>query len=277
MFKNLLDLKSGFIVSRDNRPGTPAPPQSEEEAEELLANIENWQPPLFKFEQPAGAPDGFYDMVLEDDTGKHYVSWGLDGTVSFVDQSSASTTTIFTVNCRGLLTIRKGGASYTWRADDTGFTTVTPGEAEDGIAVLRPDLSKHLDAAGSSEPEIAHVRRLIRREDGWMPRCPLRGSNVFAIPRPNRRGENPNGCGSNNGMGSFVPNLNWGHCCNDHDNCYDDCGQSFQGCNNGFLGCMYSQCAADVKWWNFWVSRVTPDCQHDGLSPHQVCVILQGI
>ena len=194
------------------------------------------------------------DLYLEDDTGKNYVSWGVDGTVSFVDQSSASTTTIFAVSCRGLLTIRKGGASHTWRVDDTGFTTVTPGEAEDGIAVLRPDLSKQLDAAGSSEPEVARVRRLIRHENGYMPRCPVRDLNIFAIPRPGRRSENPNGCGSNNGMGSSVPDFHWGHCCNDHDNCYDDCGKSFQGCNNGFLGCMYSQCSADVKWWNFWVS-----------------------
>ncbi|KAL2131574.1 hypothetical protein VTI74DRAFT_4871 [Chaetomium olivicolor] len=117
---NLLDLQSGFIVLRDGRPGTPAPPTSEAEAEALLANIDNWHPPLFKFEQPAGAPEGVFDLVLEDLSGKHYVSWGNDGAVSFVEQSSALTT-LFTVNCRGHLTIRKGGASYTWRVTRPGL------------------------------------------------------------------------------------------------------------------------------------------------------------
>jgi hypothetical protein len=229
--------------------------------------MENWQPPLFMFEQPAGAPKGLYDLVLEDDTGRHHVSVGADGTVSFAGQSSLSTTTIFAVNCRGHLTIHKAGASYTWRVTDTGFTAVTPGETENGIAVLRPDLSKAIETAGSGDPELARMRRLIRREDGWIPRCPFRGSNVFAQPRPNRRPENPNGCGSNNGMGSFVPDFNWGHCCNVHDNCYDDCTKSFQGCNTDFLGCMYDQCRADVKWWNWWAS--SPDFQamsHSGVA-----------
>ncbi|KAJ4297233.1 hypothetical protein N0V88_004151 [Collariella sp. IMI 366227] len=249
---NLLDLQSGFIVSRDGRPGTPAPPTSEEEAEALLANMDNWSAPLFKFEKPAGGPEGMYDLVLEDLRGKHYVSWGSDGTVTFVDQSSASTT-LFTVNCRGQLTVRKGGASYTWQVADNGFTEVVPGENEISITVLRSDMAKAKEVSGSSESEMQRVRRLIRRENGWMPRCPNRGSNIFAFPRPNRRNENPNGCGSNNGMGSVVPDFNWGHCCNKHDNCFDDCGKSFSTCNNQFLGCMYDQCGADVKWWNFWM------------------------
>ncbi|KAK4128713.1 hypothetical protein N657DRAFT_696066 [Parathielavia appendiculata] len=196
------------------------------------------QPALFKFEQPKGAPEGLYDLVIEDDTGRHYVSWGVDGAVSFMDQSSLSTTTIFSVNCRGYLTIRSAGASYTWRVTHTGFTAVTPGETEDGIAVLRPSLSKPIEATGSGEPELARMRRLIRP--------------VFAQPRPGRQPENPNGCGSNNGMGGFMPDFNWGHCCDLHDNCYHDCSESFQICNNDFLGCMYNQCRADVTWWNWW-------------------------
>ncbi|KAK4105554.1 hypothetical protein N658DRAFT_556011 [Parathielavia hyrcaniae] len=205
---HLLDLQSGFIVLRDGRPGTPAPPESKEEAEALLADIEDWQPPLFKFEQPGGAPGGLYDLA---------------------------------------------GASYTWRVTDTGFTAVTPGETEDGIAVLRPDLSKAIQPSGSGELELARRRQLIRRENGYIPRCPFRGSDIFAHARPGRRPENPNGCGADNGMGSFVPNFNWGHCCDAHDNCYDDCSRSFQGCNNDFLGCMYDQCQADVRWWNWWL------------------------
>ncbi|KAK3314415.1 hypothetical protein B0H66DRAFT_595135 [Apodospora peruviana] len=245
---HLIDINRGFIVNRGDRPGNPENPTSEEEANALLDTIDSWAPSLYTWEHPTGAPEGLYDIVLNDDTGKHYLSVTSDGEVVFASESSASTT-VFSAGCNGHVTIHRNNIQSGWVANDEGFTTVIPYTTDDRIIVLPPDLRT---PAVLSEPEKRSLRQSFRRELGYMPRCPLRGPDIFAVPNPFRRAENPNGCGSGD-TGGLVPDLNWGHCCDAHDNCFDNCDKTFQGCNNEFLGCMHAQCRADIKWWNFWM------------------------
>ncbi|KAM7205766.1 hypothetical protein V8F20_002999 [Naviculisporaceae sp. PSN 640] len=246
---HLIDINRGFIVNRGDRPGNPENPTSEEEANELLETIDSWVPALYTWEQPAGAPEGLYDIVLSDETGKHYLSVTADGEVVFASESSLTSTTVFSAGCNGHVTIHRNNVQSGWVANDEGFTTVIPYTTDDRIIVLPPELRT---PPVLSEPEKRSLRQSFRRELGYMPRCPLRGPDIFAVPNPFRRGENPNGCGSGD-TGGLVPDLNWGHCCDAHDNCFDNCGKTFQGCNNEFLGCMHAQCRADIKWWNFWM------------------------
>lgn len=246
---HLIDINRGFIVNRGDRPGNPENPTSEEEANALLETIDSWVPALYTWEHPASAPEGLYDIVLNDDTGKHYLSVNSDGEVVFASESSLTSTTVFSAGCNGHVTIHRNNVRSGWVANDEGFTTVIPYTTDDRIIVLPPDLRT---PPVLSEPEKRSLRQSFRRELGYMPRCPLRGADIFAVPNPFRRAENPNGCGSGD-TGGLVPDLNWGHCCDAHDNCFDNCGKTFQGCNNEFLGCMHAQCRADIKWWNFWM------------------------
>jgi hypothetical protein len=66
------------------------------------------------------------------------------------------------------------------------------------------------------------------------------------------RGNNPNGCGPNNGM-DFVPDWSFGRCCDTHDNCYDDCGKTFGQCNADFYYCMHGKCGELNSIWTFWL------------------------
>lgn len=58
--------------------------------------------------------------------------------------------------------------------------------------------------------------------------------------------------GQANGI-DFVPDWNFGGCCDNHDTCYDDCRDGlFESCND-FHGCMRNAREEYDHWWEFYV------------------------
>ena len=225
----------------------------------MQLELADWKPPVYRLERPGGASSGPYDIVYVDGAKKLYVSVSASGEISFADASSELTTTVFTVDCDANIIITKDGVKYDFMATESGRTVARPqgpdGPSQNAIRFL-------LRSAVPENPnsQTAAMRKAKRAYDGmgqsgWAPRCPNTAPNVWPRLKPNPRPNNPNGCGS----GSFkVPDLNFRHCCNDHDNCFDDCDKTFEKCNLEFLGCMTRACVNDYnRWYNFWLQ---PGC-----------------
>lgn len=51
-----------------------------------------------------------------------------------------------------------------------------------------------------------------------------------------------NGCGTDTGIGRFVPDLIFEKCCNNHDYCWSDCTKGFSDCNIEFGRCLQRRC-----------------------------------
>lgn len=240
-------------------PGFLTPPETEAEGRRMQLELADWKPPVYSLERPEGVSSGPYDIVYVDGAKKLYISVSATGEISFADASSESTTTVFTVDCDANIIITKDGVKYDFIATESGRTVARPqgpdGPSQSAIRFL-------LKSAVPENPnsEAAAKRKAKRSYDGmgqsgFAPRCPFTAPNVWPRLKANPRPNNPNGCGS----GSFkVPDLNFRHCCNDHDNCFDDCGKTFERCNLEFLGCMTRACINDFnRWYNFWLQ---PGC-----------------
>jgi len=258
----LLDQRVGYLFNRGDRPGPPVAPTTEEEAR-IKSDPANFHPPVYKFEKPAGAPAGLYDLALVDGDKTLYIAMkGTAGEVIFTDASTNGVvkarllTTMFGVTCKGYLIAKQGDTVYNWKAldDSTGtkLTTAVNGQqATDTIVLLAKD-----------EADVQLKRRSYATQDP-LPRCESDRTTinypveVIAQLKRGARGNNPNGCGPNNGI-DWVPDWSFGRCCDAHDNCYDDCGKTFGQCNGDFYSCMHGKCAELDDIWNFWLR---PACE----------------
>jgi hypothetical protein len=181
----------------------------------------------------------------------------------FVEQSigavavGGKVTTIFGVTCKGYLTVQKGTTTYVWKATEDGNTKAEPGEPSKNGIVLLPAEGRTPDPDGVPAPTPTAVRRrgyYGMGQEGGAPRCPNTPREVWPRIRAGARGENPNGCGPANGI-DLVPDWNFGGCCNNHDNCFDNCNdKTFERCNVEFQWCMHDACRRDYSsWYNSWV------------------------
>ncbi len=253
----------GYVIEKNNAPGFFSQPETEEEGLALLAEIADFKAPVFVFESPAGADQGVYDIAYISGASKRYIAVDANGEMSF-SATSGPTTTVFGVTCDGYVTVTVGGAIRSWKATEAG-KTVLEGHGEpsaDGIRLLPTDAVPV--NPNSVEAATQAASRLRRRawdgmgQDGYAPRCPNTPRTVWPRVRSGARGLNPNGCGPANGF-DFVPDWNFGGCCNDHDNCFDDCdNKTFERCNLDFLWCMGAACVRDYsRWYNSWLQ---PGC-----------------
>lgn len=196
-----------------------------------------------------------YDLVTGTGATKQYVA--LKGTAGEVVFTSTSTkgavvgrliTTLFSLTCNGHLTIQQGTTTYVWKGTDDGTLMTVGAAGNEGIVALPKD--------GMTKPSGNAARSLSRRgkaQSGGAPRCKNSPNEVIAVLKQNPRPNNPNGCGSANGI-DMVPDWNFGRCCDGHDNCYDDCGATFEQCNDNFHDCMHGKCWDILDGWTWWVS-----------------------
>jgi len=211
-----------------------------------------------------------YDIAYVSGDAKRYIAVAANGEMSFVAASTGAAgtngqaTTVFGVTCDGYMTVTTGGATKNWRATEAGKTTLEgAGEpSKDGIRLLPADaVPVNPNSVEAANQSAARLRRRAwdgMGQDGYAPRCPNTPRWVWPRVRNGVRGYNPNGCGPANGF-DFVPDWNFGGCCNDHDNCFDDCdNKTFERCNLDFLGCMAAACVRDYsRWYNSWLQ---PGC-----------------
>ncbi|KAK4204579.1 hypothetical protein QBC40DRAFT_216824 [Triangularia verruculosa] len=248
---HLLDPLGAHIINRNGRPGTPPAPETEEEARAILATIDEWQPPLFRFGRQAGSS---YVLELVDGATTYEVALSLSSDITF--RSTPSTNPLlFTMDCRGKLMETSTGTARYWHTTSGGQRTTFAIEGSEnaelyGIVAIRPELRtpRPNDISG-----ISLRRSLQSREVALLPRCPF-GPDAIPVPKPGRRPESPNGCGAADAAVDLVPDFNWGECCNQHDNCFDNCDKSFWQCNTEFRTCMRDQCWKDatVRWHDVW-------------------------
>jgi hypothetical protein len=198
-----------------------------------------------------------------DASKKLYIA--MKGTAGEVVFTAASTngavkgrllTTMFGVTCKGYLIAQQGDIVYNWKAldDSTGTkltTAASAQQANDTIVLLPKDVA------------AAHLKRRSYATMDELPRCESDYKTinypveVIAQLKRGARGNNPNGCGPNNGI-DWVPDWSFGRCCDAHDNCYDDCGKTYGGCNSDFYNCMHGKCGELTDIWNFWLR---PACE----------------
>ncbi|EJD34849.1 hypothetical protein AURDEDRAFT_188920 [Auricularia subglabra TFB-10046 SS5] len=227
--------------------------------------IEAYKFPTFIFSAPSNGPAGFYDLVST--SGTEDLGRSSNGDVVVVSASSNGqtpvtiggvevVTTLFTVSCQSYIsTGLSDGTSYVWTTD-TLYATLAVGDANKDNSIFTlpsrqppPETVEQRKRAESAG--ISRRRPLGSYSDGAAPRCPNWPRSLWANDRPGARGYNPNGCGSG-AMSSFIPQFNFGECCNRHDDCFDNCyWKSFEQCNDEFTKCMVNDVCGRISWWHF--------------------------
>ncbi|KAF2679733.1 hypothetical protein K458DRAFT_490379 [Lentithecium fluviatile CBS 122367] len=151
-------------------------------------------------------------------------------------------TSIWSIHCNGTISTGiVGGPELEFSIDNNNTLTIlTPEECQNPSQVRRQALGPFLlgilpTALGPNWPSIDQ------------PRCTI--SDTVVRRRAGAEDRPPNGCGSDSagilGLWGFPPDFDWGHCCNVHDQCYDDCSQTWVACNQQMLDCTQQQCRDD--------------------------------
>ncbi len=104
------------------------------------------------------------------------------------------------------------------------------------ILLLKEILAQAPGLAGSS------TKRSYATFSGNVPRCPNRPSEVVAALKRVLGGIILTAVGPPT-VSTTYPTLGFTHCCDNHDNCYDDCGQTFDRVQLG----LFRLYAADLR------------------------------
>ncbi|KAI1386122.1 uncharacterized protein F4822DRAFT_444629 [Hypoxylon trugodes] len=247
-------LGSNFIplINQDGNTLRPLPaPTSEAEANAMGPPWEYALPEFF-FQKPENAEGEIYDIVLTGATPQ-YVAKTAEGAVVLTDASTGTTpvnrngqdiiTSIFGVDCKGRITVTQDGSRYTWDVSAGGGSTAfTAGLDASNRSMVAYPLKMRPKNRGSS--------RRSQYTEGAAPRCPNNPPGLVSRVFPGARPLEPNGCGTPSTI-HLIPDLTFGDCCNDHDNCYDNCEDSWESCNNKFHKCMRGP---GCEYFNHWYS-----------------------
>lgn len=186
-----------------------------------------------------------------------------NGQTSYSDGAGHSlVTTIFTFSCTGFISIADAGTTYTWETNSSNNTVMVAGTPDTSSAILLlPSTAASSSSVSSSNSTLS--RRNDPYTEGAIGRCPNNPANLISRPFPNARTMQYNGCGSGS-TAEWIPQFNFGQCCDMHDYCYDNCqgGQVelcnnqycapgyWEGCNSAFKDCMMDTACTYFSW--FW-------------------------
>ncbi|SMR45717.1 unnamed protein product [Zymoseptoria tritici ST99CH_1E4] len=193
--------------------------------------------PVFHFQKAQNAPQGVYDLILADDDAakSQFVGRADDGSLVLTSASTGPSgqrvdgknvaTSIFTVDC-------KGNVGFSQESKTSSLTARSASSI--GAMIAFNYDPQFMDDRLEKE---ASRRLLTKRDEAY--RCPPgQGGHV----KPGARDPTINGCGSEK-YHHYVPEFNFGPCCDQHDFCFDDCGApSLSSCNNTFGMCMEYAC-----------------------------------
>ncbi|KAM0812041.1 hypothetical protein AB5N19_14358 [Seiridium cardinale] len=242
--------------------------------------------PTFTFNATADGPAGYYDLATTIKGTMVYVA--LDPTTLEVHTSRTSSngqfnasggliTSIFSFSCDGRVLISDEHTDYAWRLGSDGVNTVmtvgTPADTHRFLIVSETNPVAASKAEGTFDrrspslrhPHFAAISSLDRRispyTDGAVPRVPDSPPDLVSKPRPGARAMRSNGCGSGS-TSSWIPQLDFGTCCDNHDFCYDNCQSGtveechneycspgeFERCNDKFYDCMHDTACSQYSW-----------------------------
>lgn len=162
-------------------------------------------------------------------------------------------TTIWTATCDGRMAVGTTTSQYVWQPSGQ-FTVAQSGTASGAKPFVL--LAK-----------TSTVKKRNQYQDGDYHRCISQPRPLFAdVAVKPKRPPQSNGCGSGS-TAAWVPDLDFGHCCDGHDLCYgtsishlvlsdsfhflthftDDCAGGFKDkCDDSFLDCMNQSCEDDL-------------------------------
>ncbi|KAF7531367.1 hypothetical protein G7054_g8938 [Neopestalotiopsis clavispora] len=270
--------------------------QTEEDEEKAAQNQDYFNNlPAFRFQMTTTGSSDYYDLVTTVEGSEIYVALDV-GTLEIHTSATSQNdpnglvTGIFTFSCDGHIEVNYLGIDYTWSVGpDKVNTVLVAGSPSDGEHILLVpttmppgyDESYTSDATGTlsrRHPRYAGMPELHRRNspwtDGQLPRVPSSPANLYSYKRDGARDMESNGCGSGSTAG-WIPQLNFGHCCDLHDYCFDNCyggnprekctddycsPSSWEGCNSAFYNCLHGSICSQYSWIWFTIRRAACEC-----------------
>ncbi|KAF3935105.1 hypothetical protein ABW19_dt0200258 [Dactylella cylindrospora] len=207
--------------------------------------------PKFTFSKPASPIPGVYDLVLD---GGLFLAVFEDGTVGFVPESSNGQAFV----------VGPGGKKYI----TTIFSVFCTGEVKAGILGQYQFIFTSVDNKVLVTNLVltkARLRRDIEVPKGFfvLPKPvenPLNGQRCLGQSQTAVTKNPPvpitsNGCGTDDGIGYYVPEYKFHDCCNGHDVCFSTCSEDLQSCNQQMYQCTVGKCReaypsqSGLGWW----------------------------
>lgn len=285
------------MVSTTDSIGPLLQPTEAPQPGDPLLDPSTLQLPTFFLQAVEGVAD-VYDLVYNGESPL-YVAMTTGGQVILVDQSigpqfeNGAVTTIFNIDCIGVMTITLNGQSYVWTT--TGATCqIQPGSSTTSFMKAIPEtlptlpqnnqdrklkrserLIESLNAREEIMSKLADVNvrdevlsSLTKRQftptngDFSAPQCPNSPPGLVSETKAGYQLGQGNLCNAMSSNWDYSP-YDFGDACTIQSNCYDHCsGYSYQGCNGIFYTAMLAICLQEVgdEWWDV-VSLFACDAQ----------------
>lgn len=286
-----------LVSKASNQLGPVAQPTKEPAASDILSqHPEKMAFPLFYFQAPAGAPTDTFDLIYAPTS--QYVALQDNGNVVLRSASSGSSfaggfaTTIFKMNCFGVLSVSQGGSTWVWSTN--GATTkMVKGTSTKNFNILPHNNPGIVAAKKSRKRSLELAKQLEARgkdQEGRAPRCPNKAGfppDLVAHYKQGYEFGEGNLCDNlsefwvsarcliNLWLPQQVLTLSQGlspfsfdKSCATQSLCYDLCEKfGWETCNGIFSGLMFASCAPYFKsWWDAIVSKTNPQTSRTRLN-----------
>lgn len=252
------------MVSKTNSIGPLLQPTAAPAPGDPILNPASFTLPAFYLQVPAGVT-GVYDMVYAGDTTQ-FVAMTTTGKVILVDASTGtsfkdnSVTSIFNVDCYGVISITYGGSNYVWSTDGQSCTIVeasTPANNMKALPVTIPAVQDAIMNKKRNQDLVENLlkqtdsRELAKRQAGSKaPTCPNTPTGLTYETKSGYVLNTGNFCDALKDEWQLSP-FSFDGSCAIQSLCYDQCHNfSWAGCNAAFSYSMLLSCAGNFgNWW----------------------------
>ena len=257
------------MVSRTDSIGPLLAPTAAPAPGDPFLDITNFKTPTFHLEAGAGSAGNNVNDLIYDDTGE-YVAMTSTGQIILVGSSTGRTmsgtrvTTIFNVDCFGVLTVYFSGSPYQWVTDGQSSRLVKSSAVEKNMrtvpnkgpdVVMTEKLKRQVDEGVAILMAKEKIKRQTRGDvntDDRAPQCPASPPGLVNKFRSDYELGEGNFC--ENGAQDWwkYSPFEFEIACGVQSLCYDMCeGFSWVGCNLIFTTISYIECANEFKsWWD---------------------------
>ncbi|KAI2629159.1 hypothetical protein GGS26DRAFT_591828 [Hypomontagnella submonticulosa] len=253
-------LNENFIpmVSRTSSIGPMLQPTKAPAAGDPLLSPATLVLPGFYLQQPAGVTDA-YDMVYAGSSTPQFVAMTNTGNIVLVGASTGTkfvnnrVTSIFNVDCFGVISISQGGNKYTWNTDGDTSKLVKAANPPNNMKALPKNIPEVQEALKHRRRNKELAERLLAKRsysDGPAPKCPASPPALVARTKQGYQLGEGNFCESLSEYWSISP-FDFEGSCAVQSLCYDQCeNYGWQSCNGIFGTMMILSCLdAFESWW----------------------------
>lgn len=248
------------MVTRTGSVGPLLQPTEAPAPDDPILNPSTFTVPSFHLEAVSGVSD-VYDMVYTE-TGQ-YVAMTTDGQVILVDASTGTSfngdhvTSIFTLDCKGTISITQGGSKYTWSTQGESCSIAradTPKNNMKALPLSVPKVEMPDRKRAAELIETLKARGAIKARvntDFKEPQCPNTPAGLVMKTKPDYEMGEGNFCEDLSEWWGLSP-FDFDTACEIQSLCFDQCENfSFAGCVAIFSYSMYFTCAENFEsWWD---------------------------